>query len=122
VATEPQPRNPYIVGLGVVGGIAGVIALILAWVGDSARRGLISLDPYAEFPDPAAIAPLFAWADVLGLVAIVAIAGALIIAGVRWTPKVSVTNEPPLRLDGTLYPPGGLTAAERRLLDGDETR
>jgi hypothetical protein len=122
VETDRLPRNPYIVGLGVAGGIAGAIAVILAWIADSAARGLISFDPYAEFPDAAVIATLFAWADVLGLVAIVAIAGALIIAGTRWTPRVPATNAPQLRLDGTLYPPGGLTDAERRLLDGDDAR
>jgi hypothetical protein len=122
VATERQPRNPYIVGLGVVGGIAGATAAILAWIADSATRGLIHLDPYADYPDPVVIAPLFAWADIFGLVAIVTIAGALIIAGARWTPKVPATNEPQPRLDGNLYPAGGLTDAERRLLDGDDAR
>jgi hypothetical protein len=121
VATERQPRNPYIVGLGVVGGIAGAVAATLAWIARwPANDGGYTPDGTPLEIDPAVLAGLFAWADMLGLLALVAIAGALVIAGARWAPKAPATNKPQLRLDGTLYPPGGLTDAERRLLDGDE--
>ena len=122
MATDRQPRNPYIVCLAVVGGIAGAIALTLAWIADSLTRGAASLDPYSGLPDPAVIASLFAGADRFGFVAIVTIVGALVVAGFRWMPTAPATNAPQLRLDGTLYPPGGLTDAERRLLDGDDSR
>lgn len=122
MATERQPRNPYIAGLGLTGGIAGAVAVTLALIADLSTRALINLDENPVVADPVAIAYLFAWANFLGLVAIVAIAGALIIAGVRWTPKAPVTNALQPRLDGDLHPPGGLTDAERRVLDGDETR
>jgi hypothetical protein len=121
--TERQPRNPYIVGLGVVGGIAGALALTFAMIaGWLANEHNWTTDSNYVGNDVEAIERLFAWAEVLGIIAIVGIAGALIVAAARWTPKAPATNTPQLRLDGTLYPPGGLTDAERRLFDGDDAR
>lgn len=121
MATDRQPRNPYIVGFGVTGGIAGALAVILALIADSATRALIYLQQDPVVPNPVEIAYLFAWANFLGFVAIVAIAGALIIAGARWMPKAPAASAPRPRLDGDLEPPGGLTEAERRLLGRGET-
>jgi hypothetical protein len=117
VATERQPRNPYIVCLGVVGGIAGAIALTLAMIaGWRANEHNWTTDSNFVGVDVEAIERLIAWAEVLGIVAIVGIAGAIIVAAARWTPEAPATNAP--RLD----PPGGPTEAERRLLDGDAAR
>jgi uncharacterized membrane protein len=127
VATERQPRNPYIVWLGVVGGIAGAIAVICAAIaGRLADEYNWTTDSNFVEIDVVAIERLSAWAEVLGIIAIVGIAGALIVAAARWTPEAPAANPPRTRpqpqLDGNLYPPGGLTDAERRLLDEDEAR
>jgi hypothetical protein len=121
VATERQPRNPYLVSLGVVGGIAGALAVIFAAIAARlADEHNWTTDGNYVGNDVEAIERLFAWAEVLGIVAIVAIAGALIVAAARWTPVAPATNGPRPRLDSGFGPPGGLTEAERRLLDGDE--
>jgi hypothetical protein len=127
VATERQPRNPYLVSLGVVGGIAGALAVTFAAIaGRLADEHRWTTDSNYVGNDVEAIERLFAWAEVLGIIAIVGIAGALIVAAARWTPEAPAANPPRTRpqpqLDGNLYPPGGLTDAERRLLDEDEAR
>jgi hypothetical protein len=115
--TDPKPRNPFIVGLGVAGSITGSLALILALVAASEAARLN--DPLSDAGvglDPAAVVALFAWADILGFISVVTIVGALVIAGVRWMPRVAPVGTSRPRLDGELEPPGGLTPGERRLL------
>lgn len=114
---ERPTRNPYVVGLGVAGGIAGALAVILAATAARlADEYTWTTDTNVVGADVVAITGLYAWADRLGMIAVVAITAALVVAGFRWTPKASAADAPPLS------PPGGLTEGERRLLGGKGDR
>lgn len=80
-------RNPFAVGLSVVGIVCGGVGALLAIV------ALNESSNYASEMSLAGIAAMNAWSSFLLLVAVVSFVGAAVLAGVRWLVRsVSVAS------------------------------
>ena len=75
-------RNPYTATLIVIGSVSGLVAIILAIV---AATMLGSINPFLSNTSALEQAAGFgAWADILGLIAVVSIVGAIVSASITW--------------------------------------